>query len=489
MDEIFDLEEKSFSDEELKLLLALAEESEVDSAQVDFCLAMRYRTGFAALEQDEKEAIRYFVLAMLKGFEPSGDELYIMMCDNGLSEEENRQLMSYMEEQAENTNAGAMYVTALCKERDGLFEEAAALYEKASALGHVEALYRLGLLHHDRDMIRKAADGECSRAMYNLALELEESAEEALVYSLYQKVYEREGESGAFHLARCYAYGIGVEKDEEEAYNLFSEAVDYEMFAVPELPGLNDYDEEERQYKAEASLFIAKYLINHPEEEGDIGSFLEDAYNCAENHSKEGTEALYYVGYNELFGIWGKANIEGGIEDIADAAQDGHEEAQILLDKIESHRRFLADLKEADREQRKAEACRRLMILEKKGFDPEVRARFEKGDLSFGADDVYGTEVFCEKTIHTEDYQAIKAVVDQLEARGNTVYYIQRTLTWGGVYANLFFVSPYPCEWENDCRNLIREYPIVAVADPHHGDIEIGSIGINIEKGSMERWQ
>jgi TPR repeat protein len=73
-----------------------------------------------------------------------------------------------------------------------------ALYEQAAALGHVDSLFQLGEQYSGRDITCLTVDHEQASKWYQMAAE--------------------KGHASAQHqLADCYAYGIGVEQDDNEA--------------------------------------------------------------------------------------------------------------------------------------------------------------------------------------------------------------------------------------------------------------------------------
>jgi TPR repeat protein len=77
-------------------------------------------------------------------------------------------------------------------------ERSLALYQRAAALGHLESLIQLGDQYYGKDMTCMKVDHEQASKWYRMAAE--------------------SGHAGAqWLLADCYAYGIGVKQDDNEA--------------------------------------------------------------------------------------------------------------------------------------------------------------------------------------------------------------------------------------------------------------------------------
>ncbi|MBO5198113.1 MAG: hypothetical protein J6B85_06280 [Lachnospiraceae bacterium] len=173
------------------------------------------------------------------------------------------------------------------------------------------------------------------------------------------------------------------------------------------------------------------------------------------------------------------------------AAEQGFTEALAFLrQKDEQDARLQAAIEagKADAELRRKEALLRLSILEQKGLGPEAKEGFEEAGLpGISFDDAYGVNSFTPDS--AADYEEIRECIKEFENRDATVYYIQHSLTFSGTMVSLFFVSNHPSEWKADREDLLKERPIVAVANLRDDYIEVGSIRFLIQKNGMERLQ
>lgn len=86
----------------------------------------------------------------------------------------------------------------LDEEWRGYLERSLALYQRAAELGHLESLVQLGIQYSGRDITCLNVDHGQASTWYRMAAE--------------------KGHAGAqWRLADCYAYGIGVNQDDNEA--------------------------------------------------------------------------------------------------------------------------------------------------------------------------------------------------------------------------------------------------------------------------------
>ena len=132
---------------------------------------------------------------------------------------------------------------------------AAALQQKAAALGNTDAVFELYVHHHlglgvaadpqaAFEWVRRAAEGGHDRAMYNMGAFHATGQHVAKDAAQAVEWYERASEAGNLQatatLAVLYARGDGVEKDVERALELFEEAesMGFDTSELRELAGI-----------------------------------------------------------------------------------------------------------------------------------------------------------------------------------------------------------------------------------------------------------
>lgn len=304
-----------------------------------------------------------------------------------------------------------------------------------------------------------------------------------------------------YRLGYLYENGLGVEMDWKQAAYYYRDYIEFDFELWEEERKEDSFeweslyeDGEPDAYLSAAYTGLGRCLLQLRKEEYPWGvpspkeCFLQ-AIDLADTRDGE-AEADYLVGKLYFFGIGIKVDMEVGLSYIQDGAERNYPPAVEFLTRKKAWDTVSEELLaagHASEEERKKEALLRLTILEEKGVSDFVRVAFEeKGTPGYADEDCYGFETFQEgNVIH---YEEIQKAVREREQRDCTVYFVHSSLTMSyGLQASIFYVSPHPAEWLQDREDLLRERPIVAVANISQDFTEIGEIGYSIEDDLMRR--
>ena len=142
----------------------------------------------------------------------------------------------YLLEEANNGNVDAMYLLGKLNWESDYVEDAFNWFSKAAEQGQADATYYIGNIYHhptglglvepsDEKAItyyQKAAELGSAKAMCELGWRYRQGTvalekDPAKAIELFQKAAELGEPEASYWLARCYQFGIGVEKDLEKA--------------------------------------------------------------------------------------------------------------------------------------------------------------------------------------------------------------------------------------------------------------------------------
>ncbi len=214
--------------EAIKWYQKAAEQGHADAQNI---LGYCYSKGIG-VEENLSTAVQYYRKASEEGHIQAQVNLGNCYLEGrGIDENENEAIKWFLKA-AEQGHADAQYYLGLCSAEDK--SEAQKWFSKAAGQGHADAQYALGLLLgpclDSAKWFRKAADQEHADAQYELGsyyafgLGVEMDDNEALKW--YRKAAVQGHPKAQHELGDCYLHGIAVSEDKKEAIKWYHKAAE-----------------------------------------------------------------------------------------------------------------------------------------------------------------------------------------------------------------------------------------------------------------------